>query len=109
MKETIITPQLSRSRVLGSYQAAHSEVLLDNDVWHVSMALAMIRERTVHGCHDESDLHGVGGAGEVGVDLLVLVLVEGHEAVQDVVARGLVVAPPCAISLVVGPTENEPS
>jgi hypothetical protein len=108
MKETI-TPRLSRSRVLGSYQAAHSEVLLDNDVWHVSMTLAMVGERTVHGSHDESDLHGVGGASEVGVDLLVLVLVEGHEAVQDVVARGLVVGAPYAISLAAGWTENEPS
>ena len=64
---------------------------------------------TIDGCHDEADLGGIRGAGEVGVDLLVLVLVEGHEAVQDVVARGLVVAPPCAISLVVRRTENEPS
>jgi hypothetical protein len=50
----------------------------------VSLGQDLVRnegDRTVDGSHDESDLHGVGGAGEVGVDLLVLVLVEGHEAV----------------------------
>lgn len=32
--------------------------------------------RTVDGGHDESDLRGVGGTGEMGVDLLGLVLVQ---------------------------------
>ena len=41
---------------------------------------------TVHSSHDEADLGGVSGAGEVGVDLLLLCLVQGHEAVEDVVA-----------------------
>jgi len=45
-----------------SYQSAHSQVLLDNDV--------------VDGSHDESYLHGVRRAGEVRVDLLCGVLVE---------------------------------
>jgi hypothetical protein len=77
-------------------QAAHAKVLLDDDV--------------VHGSHDESDLHGVCGAGEVGVDLLGRMLVEagiarlvyrslGHKfhrnsrykSVEDVIARGAVV------------------
>jgi hypothetical protein len=75
----------------------------------VSIALFKTRDRTVHGSHDESDLHGVGGAGEMRVNLLVLMLVEGHEAVQDVVARGLVVGIPYAISLVSRRRENEPS
>ena len=44
------------------YQAAHAQVLLDDDV--------------VDGSHDESDLHGVSCAGEVGVDLLRRMLVE---------------------------------
>lgn len=45
----------------------------------------------VDGRHDESDLGGVGGAGEVGVNLLLLGLVEGDKAVEDVVAgRGVV-------------------
>jgi len=43
-------------------QAAHAQVLLDDDV--------------VDGSHDESDLHRVGCAGEVGVDLLRRMLVE---------------------------------
>jgi hypothetical protein len=46
---------------------------------------------TVHGRHDEADLHRVGGARKMGVDLLGLMLVERHEAVEDVVAgRGVV-------------------
>ena len=78
------------------YQAAHAKVLLDDDV--------------VDGSHDESDLHGVGCAGEVGVDLLGRMLVEPvhillaysslsqkvdrnsrNKSVQDVIARGAVV------------------
>ena len=44
-------------------------------------------ELTVHCCHDESDLHGICRACEMGVDLLGLVLVKGDESVQDVIAR----------------------
>jgi hypothetical protein len=44
------------------YEAAHAQVLLDDDV--------------VHGSHDEPDLHRVGGACEVGVNLLRGMLVE---------------------------------
>jgi hypothetical protein len=44
------------------YEAAHAQVLLDDDVVHCS--------------HDESDLHRVGGACEVGVDLLCGMLIE---------------------------------
>lgn len=85
------------------YQAAHAKILLDDDV--------------VDGSHDESDLHGVGCAGEVGVDLLGRMLVETvhillaysslnqeidrdsrDKSVQDVIARGAVVL----ASLVIG-------
>lgn len=78
------------------YQAAHAKVLLDYDV--------------VDGSHDESDLHGVGCAGEVGVDLLGRMLVETvhmllaysslnqkvkcnsrNKSVQDVITRGTVI------------------
>lgn len=46
---------------------------------------------TVDGGHDESDLGGIGGTGEVGVDLLGLMLIQGYETVQDVIAsRGIV-------------------
>ena len=46
---------------------------------------------TVHGGHDEANLRGVSGTCEVGVDLLLLGLVEGNKAVEDVVAsRGVV-------------------
>jgi hypothetical protein len=44
------------------YQATHAEVLLDDDV--------------VDGSHNEADLHCVGCAGKVGVNLLGRVLVE---------------------------------
>jgi len=47
-------------------QAAHAQVLLDDDV--------------VDGSHDESDLHRVGCAGKVGVDLLGGMLVEAAVA-----------------------------
>jgi hypothetical protein len=50
------------------YQAAHAQVLLDDDV--------------VHSSHDEPDLHGVGGACEVGVDLLRGMLVEADHSVS---------------------------
>lgn len=46
---------------------------------------------TVDSSHDESDLHSVGGAGEMCVDLLGLVLVQADEAVENVVASGSVV------------------
>ena len=51
----------------------------------------MSRKRTVYCSHDESNLHGICGAGEMGVDLLGLVLVERDESVQDVVACGGIV------------------
>jgi len=50
----------------GLYQTAHAQVLLDDDV--------------VDGSHDESDLHGVCGACEMGVDLLRGVLVKPGES-----------------------------
>lgn len=53
--------------------------------------MAMLGNRTVYCSHDEADLHSVCGAGEMGVNLLCLVLVERDEAVQDVVARSSVV------------------
>lgn len=53
---------------------------------------------TVDSRHNEADLGGIGCAGEMGVDLLSLVLVQADEAVEDVIAsRGVVVT-----TLVVG-------
>lgn len=48
----------------------------------------MVQElkHTVNCSHDETDLCSVRGACEVGVDLLLLGLVERHKTVQDVVA-----------------------
>ena len=47
--------------------------------------------RTVDGSHDESNLSGIRGTGEVGVDLFGLVLVQRHESVENVIAcRGVV-------------------
>lgn len=46
---------------------------------------------TIDSGHDESNLGRIGGTGEVSVDLLSLGLVEGDEAVQDVVASSSIV------------------
>ena len=46
---------------------------------------------TIYCCHDESNLHGVGSASEMRVDLLCLVLIERDESVQNVVAGGSVI------------------
>jgi hypothetical protein len=46
---------------------------------------------TVDCSHDESDLGSVSGTGEMGVDLLGLVLVQADESVQDVVAGQCVI------------------
>ena len=53
---------------------------------------------TIDSGHDEANLGGVGGASEVGVNLLGLVLVQADEAVENVVAGGGVVV----TTLVVG-------
>lgn len=86
-------------------QTTETEVLLDDDIWTGKSAKSAPndnrpiaegiplskRKRTVDGGHDEADLGGVGGAGEVGVDLLLLGLVQRDEAVEDVIASGSVV------------------
>lgn len=51
----------------------------------------MQRERTIHSSHDEADLCGIGSTREMGVYLLGLVLVQGNETIQDVVACGGIV------------------
>lgn len=53
---------------------------------------------TVDRSHDEADLCGISGTCEVSVDLLLLGLVQRHEAVEDVVASGGIVG----TALVVG-------
>jgi len=53
-------------------ETAETEVLLDDNV--------------IDGGHDEADLGGIGGTGEMGVNLLGLVLVQAHKSVQDIVA-----------------------
>jgi hypothetical protein len=72
------------------YQTAQPKVLLNNNVCRKSAYVACVLDwgieyHTVYCGHDESDLHGIGGAGEMGVNLLGLVLVERDEAVEDVV------------------------
>ena len=48
--------------------------------------------RTIDCSHNESDLSGVGCAGEMGVDLLGLVLIQADEAIQNVVAgQGIII------------------
>ena len=53
---------------------------------------------TVHCGHDESNLGGIGGAGEVGVDLLRVVLVQADEAVQNVVTSSGIIRATCGSS-----------
>jgi len=53
-------------------ESAEAEVLLNDNV--------------INGGHDEADLGGIGGTGEMCVNLLRLVLVQADESVQDVVA-----------------------
>lgn len=53
---------------------------------------------TVDRSHDEADLCGISGTCEVSVDLLLLGLVQRHEAVEDVVTSGGIVG----TTLVVG-------
>jgi len=48
-------------------------------------------DNVIDGGHNEADLGGVGGASEMRVDLLRLVLVQADESVQDVVASQSVI------------------
>jgi hypothetical protein len=64
-------------RSLSLDQTTHSQVLLNDDV--------------VDGSHDKANLHGIGSAGEVGIDLLALMVVERDKAVEDVLACRIVV------------------
>ena len=50
-----------------------------------------MNDDVVDGSHDEADLHGIGGAGEVGIDLFTLMLVKRDKAVEDVLACRIVV------------------
>jgi len=56
---------------------------------------------TVNSSHDEADLGGVGGAGKVGVDLFGVVLIQAHEAVENVVASLAVVVAAVVVGEVV--------
>ncbi len=58
-------------------QTTHPQVLLDDDI--------------VDGGHDEANLHGIGGTGEMGIDLLALMLVERDKTVEDVLACRIVI------------------
>ena len=51
----------------------------------------MVGVRTVHSSHDEADLSGVGSTCEMGINLLGLMLIQGNETVEDVVAGRSVV------------------
>lgn len=62
-----------------------SDMLVEKSHWRHYNKL------TIHGCHDETDLHGVRRACEMGVNLLSLVLVQADEAVEDVVTSGGVI------------------
>jgi hypothetical protein len=58
-------------------QTTHSQVFLNDDI--------------VDGGHDEANLHCICGAGEMGIDLFALMLVERDKAVEDVLTCRIVV------------------
>lgn len=69
---------------------AFAKVDLDDDICiylivsHVSSACRLIL--TIDGGHDEAYLCSIGGTGEMSIYLFGLVLVQRHEAIQDVIA-----------------------
>ena len=46
---------------------------------------------TVDGRHDEPNLSRVGGASEMGINLFGLMLIEGDESIEDVIAGGRII------------------
>ena len=90
------------------YQATHPQVLLDDNICSELAHVICVRGRetsvgklTIHGSHNETDLHGICRTSEMRVDLLGLVLVERHKAVEDVVTGSGVVSATLIIGEVV--------
>ncbi|KAI6757209.1 hypothetical protein HG531_003034 [Fusarium graminearum] len=87
------------------HKTTETKVLLDNDIWDAlekGSVYHHANKLTVDSRHNKADLSGIGGAGEMGVDLLGLVLVQADEAVKDIIAsRSVVVA-----ALVVGESKG---
>jgi len=76
-------------------KSAETKVFLDDNICRelVYAKNEAFWDLTIYCSHDEADLSCVGGTGEVGVDLLCLMLVEADKAVEDVVAgKSIVVA-----------------
>jgi hypothetical protein len=83
------------ARPRGLDQAAHSQVLLDDDIC-IMLTLRNLTEETLSALtidrrHDEPDLHGIRRTREMSIDLLRLVLIQAYEAIQDVIARRRVI------------------
>ena len=98
------------------YQAAHPEILLDNDIYNgqpvsqtarqskgkTSTRLGCPRQtgegswgRTVDGGHDESNLGRVGCTSEVSINLFCFMLIQRDKSVENVVARSSVIRATC--------------
>ncbi len=52
---------------------------------------------TIHCGHNEADLGSIGGTGEMGIYLLLLMLVEGDESIKNIVASKSVVGATCIL------------
>lgn len=50
-----------------------------------------MNDDVVDGGHDEANLHSVGSAGEMGIDLLALMLVKRDKAIEDILTSRIVV------------------
>jgi len=50
-----------------------------------------LNDDVINCSHDKSDLSGVSGTGEMGVDLLGFVLVQAYESIQDIVAGQIII------------------
>ena len=50
---------------------------------------------TINGCHNETDLCGISGAGKVGIYLLGLGLIKRYEAIQDIVTGSGIILASC--------------
>ena len=58
-----------------------------------AISIFFLDKRTINSCHDETNLRRICSAGEMGVNLLSFVLVQGDEAVQNVIAsQGIVLS-----------------
>lgn len=67
------------------------QVSISQGLSHRKRDSGNVLRHTIDSSHNESNLHRIGGAGEVSIDLLLLRLVKGNKTVENVVARSRIV------------------